>query len=433
MGKLEQEFVELQEKNRKLQLTISELSILNEIATAISSTQSLNEIQTLIIKKCIKHLNAVEGVVMLLNSPDSDRPFETMIRKKNTLFDSMPFKLDNQLMGYVLKHKSPLLINDFKNDKHFASPEYANTPIDSLLCVPMFVKGRIIGLVVLFNKNSENGFTENDQRLLSICAAQSAQVIENARLYQEERNLKKMKEEMTLARNIQQNLLPKTQPAIPGYDIAGISIPAKEVGGDYFDFFTLPHDRLAVFLGDISGKGIPAAMLMANLQGILRTHSTISKGCADCITQANRFLYNSSDDDKFATLFYAILDYKNHELTYCNAGHDNPVYFSGNTDPEELNTEDIILGITPDFEYSEKKIKLEPGDLIVIYSDGITEAENENENQYGKDRFVETIKQFKTQSSVNLANILLTNVEEFSGNIPQMDDKTLVVLRRDSE
>jgi sigma-B regulation protein RsbU (phosphoserine phosphatase) len=295
----------------------------------------------------------------------------------------------------------------------------------------MFVKGRIIGLISVFNKISDTGFTNNDQRLLSICAAQCAQVIENARLYREERTLMKLKEEMGLAREIQKNLLPKTQPQVPGYDIYGITVPAKEVGGDYYDFFPLPGNKLAIFLGDISGKGIPASLLMANLQGILRSHAAISNDCAKCcITESNKFLYNSIEADKFATLFYAILDYKNNELTYCSAGHENPFYFSSNNEPERLNTGDVILGITPDIEYSEKKLSLQPDDLIVIYSDGITEAENSNEEQFAETNLVDVISAGRQQSCLNLANIILGKVADFCGDVPQMDDKTLVIVKR---
>ena len=176
------------------------------------------------------------------------------------------------------------------------------------MCVPLSLKRQLIGVLTVFNKRAAEGFTESDQRLLSIIAAQSAQVIENARLYEEEQALREMRRDLEVARNIQMKLLPKSAPEIAGFDIAGKSVPAQNVGGDYFDFLPAGEQRFAICLGDVVGKGMPAALLMANVQATIRGQNLLQPSAGECLGRSNRLLYESTDSDKFVTLFYGILD-----------------------------------------------------------------------------------------------------------------------------
>jgi len=426
----------LQEENRRLRAAVEELSALNEIATAITSTQPLEQIVDLIVRKCVKHIKVEQGAVMLLDEKDQDKPFHTMIRKQDTLSNILPYRLDAQLTGWMLKNKNPLLINDLSTDSRFKFMVDKNFPIHSLLSVPMMVKGKMIGLLTVFNKRSDLGFTQGDQRLLGIIAAQSAQVVENARLYQEEQSLLRLQEEMRLAYEIQLDLLPKSQPSLPGYRIAGKSIPAKDVGGDYFDFISiddvpngLAGNRLAFCLGDISGKGIPAALLMANLQAILRGQAVQDKSCRECISFANEILFRNTAPTKFATLFYGILDNSKNELSYCNAGHNNPFLFSQDK-YIQLDKGGIVVGIMPAVLFEEETIPFNPGDLLIIFSDGITEAMNIAEEEFGENRLIDIINKNRNVDPSNLIEIIIKEVQNFSGGIAQMDDMTLVIINR---
>ena len=193
-----EEYKKLSEENKRLRAAVAELSILNDIATTITSTHSIEHIVDMIVKKCVKHLQVEQGAVMLLDEKNQSNPLKTMIRQQDTLYDMLPYRLDAQLTGWMLKHKTPLLVKDLKNDDRFKSFMEDESPIKSLLGVPLILKGKIIGVLSVFNKHSSEGFTESDQRLLSIIVAQSAQIIENARLYLEEQNLMLMQEEMRL-------------------------------------------------------------------------------------------------------------------------------------------------------------------------------------------------------------------------------------------
>ncbi|UCF63840.1 MAG: SpoIIE family protein phosphatase [bacterium] len=419
------------EENKRLRLAVEELSILNDIATAITSTQSLEQIVELIVQKCVKHLKVEQGAVMILDEKDRDNPFHTMVRKQDTVADILPYRLDTQLTGWMIKNKAPLLVNDFKNDGRFSWFSDKEIPIHSLLSVPMLLKGRMVGLIAVFNKRMETGFTSDDQRLLAIIAAQSAHVIENARLYLEEQSLIKLQEEMRLATDIQVNLLPNYMPQIPGYDISGKSIPAKEVGGDYFDFIHLASNTIAFCLGDVSGKGMPAALLMANLQATLRGQSGIDVSCKQCVERSNNLIFQSTDSKKFATLFYGVLDSQLHQITYCNAGHDNPYIILRDKQFIRLNTGGVVLGFVPEFAFEEDKITLEPGSIMAIYSDGITEAMNTREVEFGEERLAEVITKYMHESSEMIIQRILEAVHEHIADMPQMDDMTLLIIKRE--
>jgi phosphoserine phosphatase RsbU/P len=421
----------LQDENQKLRLAVEELSVLNEIATAITSTQSIDKIVDLIVRKCVKHIKVEQGVVMLLDEKDTQNPFHTMIRKQDSSSNLLPFRLDTQLSGWMLMNKAPLLINDFQSDKRFSTVKDVEFPIKSLLSVPMQMKGKMIGLVTVFNKHGEGGFTINDQRLLGIIAAQSAHVVENARLYQNEQALLKLQEEMRLAYEIQVDLLPKAQPKVPGYSIAGKSIPAKEVGGDYYDFIDLTNNRLTFCLGDITGKGMPAAILMANLQASLRGQAISGKPVNECVEFTNDLLYYNTAPNKFATLFYGVLNKENDEIIYCNAGHNNPILISEDNQIYRPDVGGLIVGITPSIKYDEAIIKLKKNDMLVIFSDGITEAMNKDEEEFEEDRLFALIKSNKDKKAEELIELIFKEVYNFTKGQPQSDDMTMIILKKE--
>ena len=420
----------LEEENHRLKIAIEELSALNDVATAITSNQSVEDVIDLIVRKCIKHLKAQQTVVMLLDEKDLVNPFHTMIRKQESISDLLPYRLDTQLTGWMLKNRSPLMINDFQKDERFKFVIKKDFPINSLLSVPMLLKGKMVGLLTVFNKHSDTGFTIEDQRLLSILAAQSSHIIENARLYEKEQALIRLQGEMRLANDIQVNLLPKSTPQIPGYQIAGKSIPAKDVGGDYFDFIPLKDNLVAFCLGDISGKGIPAALLMANLQASLRGQTLMDIPCKDCVAFTNKILYGSTDSNKYATLFYGVLDPSENNITFCNAGHNEPILIEQGGEVKRLKEGGIVVGIMPEIAYDEKTIDFPPGTVLVVYSDGITEAMDSNEEEFGEERLINLIKENRKLSATDLINLLIKTVNDHAGNAEQMDDMTIVVIKR---
>lgn len=416
-------------ENLRLKSAVEELSILNDIATAIASTQSLDQITSLIVKKCVKHLKAEQGSIQLVDEKDFVNPFHTMIRVRDSQNKIDAIRFDEQLTSWMFTNKKPLLINEFRSEEKITLQENTILKIRSALSVPMIIKGKMIGILSLFNKESADGFNESDQRLLSIIGSQSANVIENSRLFDEEKKLIQIQEEIRVARDIQQNLLPKEIPVINGYDVYAINIPAREVGGDYYDFIKVSESKIAFALGDVSGKGLPAAMLMANLQATLRGQLLFCDCTKDCIKRANNLLFRSTDTSKFVTLFFGILDTENNTLTYCNAGHNDPLFIT-NRKINKLNKGGLLLSCFEYSEYDEEEIIFEKGSTLVIFSDGITEAMNEAEEEYTDERLERLLLDNITESSQVIIKKVIDDVKFHVGKSQQSDDITLMIIKR---
>lgn len=418
----------LEEENRRLKRAIEELSILNDLGRAISASLDSQEIMQTIIRRSLRAVGAEQGVITLVDEQAS-QPMKTLVRTMVSSSDHEQFQVNQALLGWMHLNKKPLLVNNPKSDERFRGVRWDDS-VDTLLCVPLIVKSELKGVLTIFNKRGKQGFTDEDQRLLAIIGVQSGQVIETARLYEEEKAFAKMQEEVRLASKIQSELLPKSLPSIEGYELEGRSIPAQVVGGDYYDFIPIEDHRLAICLGDVTGKGLPASLLMANLQATLRGQSFLSSSPKDCLIRSNRLLYHSTSPEKFATLFYAYLDSKNHLLSYSNAGHDFPFHFSDGDNPSRLKSGGLMLGAFEDFAFEEDSISMKPGDVLVISSDGISEAMNSNLDQFGEERLQTIIRDNRTASPNEIIEKIISAVRAHAGDQPQSDDMTLIVLKR---
>ncbi len=415
---------------QKLKLAVKELSVLNDIATAVSTTHDLDQVIELIVRECVNHLNVEQGAIMLLDQNETDDQFHTIVREVDTETDIVPYHFGVQLSGWMVKNQKPLLINDVPNDDQFTNLSDDEFPIKSILSAPLKTKGKLIGVLNVFNKISEDGFTLNDQRILSIIATQSAQVVENARLYDEEQSLKKIEEELKIANDIQTRLLPKTNPQIEGFDIASKSVPAKEVGGDYFDFIRIDDNNIVICLGDISGKGMPAALLMANLQATLRGQALFTSSAGECLTRANKLLYRSTDRQNFATLFYGILDSSNDKFRFSNAGHNPPILINSDKKVIRLTKGGTVLGFMEDFQFEEDSVNLKKGDVLIIYSDGVDEAFNIDDEEFGEENLLSIIKDILSLDAEQIIENVFESVRSHVQDAPQSDDITIVVIKK---
>ena len=418
----------LRRENRYLRRAVDELSFLNELSGTIGSLFNSKEIMQMIIKKSIRSIHAEQGAIILVDE-EGDQEMKTLVRSMISYGSRKPFSLHQSLLGWMHINKKPISIADPHKDEQF--PEIGwDKSLRTIACVPLIVKSKLTGILSVFNKREGREFTVEDLRLLSIIASQSAQVVENARLYEEEQALMKLQEEARLAREIQINLLPKSAPDVPGYDIAGKSVPAFSVGGDYYDFITTDEDKIAVCLGDISGKGMPAAMLMSNLQATIRSQALVSGAVHACICSSNKLLFQSTDINKYATCFYGNLDIRKNEFCYTNAGHNPPVLFKKTSKPILLKTGGPVLGFIDNLDYKDETVSFDPGDMCVIYSDGITEAMDTLENEFGEKKLKALIKENLDLSSGEIIEKIIEAVNKHSRGVPQSDDITVVVIKR---
>jgi sigma-B regulation protein RsbU (phosphoserine phosphatase) len=417
----------LERENAQLRRAVEELSILNELSVAISSTQSTDELMRAITKRSIKALHAEQGVITLVGEDESD-PTKTLVRTMASSGDREAYSPSQNLLGWMHINRKPLVINDTKNDPRFPGVKWPSG-ISSILCVPLVVHSRLIGILTLYNKK-RGEFSSEDQRLLSILAGQSAQVVERTRLYEEEKKLASVRQELDLAYEIQMNLLPSVAPSIPGYQLAGTSIPAQSVGGDYFDYIPVEDGRMAVTVGDVSGKGMPAALLMSNLQATLRSQALNGDTISNTIAQTNTLLCKNIRRGSFVTLFFGVLNPSGHTMDFSNAGHNRPHIRRADGSVETLQQGGLVLGFKKDIPYTQHRVELRPGDLLFVYSDGIPEAMNSSREQFGDERLIELLRDEGTGTPETFVETVLERVREHAGDYPQNDDITMIAVKR---
>ena len=285
---------QLEEEVGRLRRALEELSILNDLARAISTSFDTESIVSKVIQRSIKAIGAEQAKIHMVND-DQMVPGGTMIVVIDDEDKADPhFHMSQGLMGAIChQERRPLLVNDPKNDPRVRGVRIASG-VRNLLCVPLMSGTKMIGVLSAYNKKDGADFDEDDQRLLAIIGAQSAQVLERARLLEEEKQAAELRRDVQLAEGIQAGLLPEKPPEVEGYDMAGATVAARIVGGDYFDFIGLTDYRYGIALGDVSGKGLPASLLMANLQATLRGQAFQDTSCHDCVAWCNRLLFRRS-------------------------------------------------------------------------------------------------------------------------------------------
>ena len=419
---------EIREENRKLKRAIAELRILNEVSVAISSAVGVDAVTDLIVKKCVEHAGAEQGAIWLLDPIDKAAPPKTFLRVMDSDVGTIPFKVGASVMGWVIKNRIPLIVNDVVGDKRFIDLAGEYSGLRCLIAVPLRLKDALIGVLCLLNKTGNQEFSNDDARLLTIVASQSAQTIENARLYDDERRLRSLEEDLRTARVIQYSLLPRENPKANHFDIAGLYEPAQLIGGDYFDFIPIDKNHLGIAIADVAGKGTSAALLMANLQSCLRGQAVLNRSPRETINSLNLMLSRSLVDGRFITAVYGVLDVRKRIFTYVNAGHCWPI-FIGSDRVVELEEGGIVLGFSADSKYTETQVSLRAGESILLYTDGITEAANTSEELYGESRLLDLIRTNRSQSAAELVQLIKSSVVRFQEGVPQSDDITLVAVR----
>lgn len=306
------------------------------------------------------------------------------------------------------------------------------------LLLPLSVSDKLLGFMSLGAKRSEEPFTSNDLRLLKSLATQTGLALENAKLVaaitEEVAQRERLNREVEIAREVQERLFPQELLPVAGLDYCGACRPALGVGGDYYDFLSLPGGELGVAIGDVSGKGIGAALLMAGLQASLRAEATrtASQDLASLIANVNRLVYQSSTSNRYATLFYAQYDPSSQMLTYVNAGHNPPMLFRKGEEVIRLATGGTVVGLLETFPYQQASLKLGPGDLFVAFTDGISETMNASDEEWGEERLIQAVETHIASPAKELLSQIVAAADAFAGGADQHDDMTLVIIRMGS-
>ncbi len=400
-----------------------EKSTLYEIGKKITSSLKLSEVLELIIDSLRKVVDYDAAGIYLID-PNSQHIRREMTRGYlPDMEDRIRLKVGEGVMGWVAKTGKGEIVPDVSQDPRYVM---AKENTKSELAASLMSEGKVIGV---FNLESEkpNAYDEEDLLLLTTFASQAAVAVENALLHEEVTQKKLLDKDLALARQIQRSFLPKLRPRIPGFDISGINLPSQQVGGDYYDFIHIADRQLGLVVGDVSGKGISASLIMASFRASLIAEVRNNYAIGKILKKVNNLLYESTEEDKFVSAIYGVLDTQGRVFTYANAGHNPPILLGRGGKISYLDTGGIVLGWLYNSVYQEDRIKLTPGNILVMYTDGVTEATNQQGEEFGVDRLLEIIKE-----NIGLAAraLRLKIVEEVRSFTPsQGDDLTLVVVK----
>ncbi len=415
------------------------LFLLSDITTQIYKQLNTERLEEEIISHAVTLLDANSGYLFLTD------PFSRQLEMKSSL--NLNPTIDSDLtansseMGELSVHAMvsdvaadgrTLVCNDDKTAAPFGRA--------NLIAAPIFGREENLGVLVVCDKEDRGGIprklTSEDRILLEAFSNQAGVIVENARLYQEALERRRMQAEMEEAEKIQRNLLPDEPPEIAGYELAGISVPRGGVGGDYYDYIREPNERWGLAIADVSGKGMQAALLMATLRAGLLSEVARRKDLPSMAITLNSLLYESSTLGKFATFFYAQLNPETGMLTTINAGHNYPLVIRSNGSLERLKIGGVMLGMFPDdminhvSAYEQETIKLDRGDIVLFYTDGVTETFNINNELYGEKRLEHLASQIHHRDAKEICGTVHNAVLEFQGEAQQFDDLTLMVLKK---
>ena len=339
------------------------------------------------------------------------------------------------ILGTVLTTREPVFIINDEADPRLAPLRDPALRTSAILVVPMIYRGQLLGVLAVANGPMGTPFSEGDFDVFKSIAEQSAFALYNAIVYSEASEKKRLDRDLHIARDIQRILLPSGSPQVDGFEICGLNIPAKQVSGDYFDYIPVTEEQVGVAIADVSGKGIPASLIMAMCRSVLRSQAPGNLSAADVLRKVNRQLFPDIKEDMFISMAYLLLSKGSNHVTLSRAGHDAPMlYRAADRSVERLNPRGMALGIdsggvfdrvTADFDFD-----LETGDCVVLYTDGVTEALDEEGSEFGMDKMILAIQSSAPEGAAAILRKVTDELTEFSGTEPQNDDITLIAIRK---
>jgi phosphoserine phosphatase RsbU/P len=413
-----------------------QIATLLDALRGLGSSRVLDEVLTLVMDAAIDVTGAERGFVMLA-SERGELEMKLARMQGRVSLSGTRFDTSRKIPEQVFATGREAVVRDLHDvrDDHLATIAHG---IRQVLCVPLLlvryvdrpgaqVESKPIGVLYLDSREKGTLLSQATRTALETLAAEAAVAIDNARLYREAVEKGRIEEELRMASQIQQALLPKSRTRGTFYDASGTSIACRAIGGDFFEYIDLPDGSFGFALGDVSGKGPPAALLTAMLQGIFWTQSFAAIEPAAMMSRVNQALLARGIENRFATIFFAILS-ADGRLTYCNAGQNPPLLFSA-SGVRKLETGGMIVGLFPHASYEQEEVRLNAGDLLAVYSDGVSEALNPTGDEYGEARIQDVVSPNWLEPSDAVLQLLLRSVRAFAQDAPQNDDVTALIVR----
>ena len=339
------------------------------------------------------------------------------------------------VLGRVWQAATPLCLNEFSEAPELATLRDSSLGATSVMVAPLLYAKQNMGVLALANSRMGSPFSQNDFVVFKSITEQSAFALYNAIIYSEANEKKRLDHDLAIARDIQRILLPAEAPIVNGFEISGMNVPARQVSGDYFDYIKVDDERLGVAIADVSGKGIPASLIMAICRSVLRSQAIGNSSPADVLQKVNRQLYPDIKEDMFISMAYLVLDHVRGGVTLARAGHDAPLLYqqkSQNVTP--LKTPGMVVGIDSgdvfDRLTTDVAVPLERNDCILLYTDGITEALDNEGNEFGLERTIGSVQSSAKEGAQAVVTRLIDDLRNFVGSTPQNDDITMIAIRK---
>lgn len=397
------------------------IQALFEAGRELAGHRPLSELFDMILDLAVKSVGATRG---MLGTVEQDGLKVRSVRGEGMV-------ISNSVRDKVLNDRSSLLVIDTGLDQDLREAQtIVAQKVKSLIAVPLQTDARVIGIIYVDTQEVVRAFTQEDLNLLTVMANVAAVRIEHARLLEVEQIERAMAIDLAKAAEIQQRLLPLCDPDVRGLEVAGRSVPCRSVGGDYYDYLPLPNGKLGVIVADVAGKGMSAALLMSSMQARVQVLSEETDKLGLLVTRLNRSINSAVPDNRFITFFMTVIDPVTGEFEYVNAGHNAPYVSRASGETETLSAGGPVLGILKSIEYQSASGRLNPGDMLLLYSDGVSEAQNEREEEFGEPALEAMLPVLRAQSASGAIEILRERLLAFIGKAAATDDITAVIVKK---
>jgi len=411
------------------------IDILLDTIAEVSTTIDLDELLMSVVDKTLEFTQAERGILLLFDGSDDDgRPLLRARVARDSLRRDLPSDTvySRSVPEKVAREGRALCLIDAASASEASlGQSIVDLRLLTVMCVPLRVKDKTIGVLYVDSRASSREFTDSDLMLFKALSFQLAIAIENARLVNEALEAERLQQSLLLARDIQKSLLPPGELALPGFDIYGMSMSCDETGGDYFDYIRVRDGHLGLVVGDVSGHGISAALYMATARALMRAFASTEPDLARVFHALNNSLERDMGTGRFMTLFYGDLDVAEMTLRYVRAGHNEPLLYRAATGKfEELRAPGMALGFVRDYDFLVAgPVSIEPGDILILYTDGIPEARDASGEQYGMERFQEVLDAWRSRPAQEIVDRVVHEVAAYTGSDVFEDDLTLIVAK----
>ncbi|HEU4875003.1 MAG TPA: GAF domain-containing SpoIIE family protein phosphatase [Pyrinomonadaceae bacterium] len=415
--------------------TTDKLRMLLDITKKISRSLDLQEVLNLVMDTLDSLIPYDAAGIFVLQCkdpallPDGEEPCEFKSEAVRGYdideLSDLHLKLGEGFIGSVALSGQPIISPDVRND-----PVYINARdrTRSEMVAPIISNDEVIGVFDL-ESDELNAYSNDDLDVLMLLASQVAIIIEKVMLHEQLIEKKRLQGQLEVARQVQLELLPAKDPELPGYDISAYNFPTEEVSGDYYDWVRIYNDEIAIVIADVAGKGVPAAILMAFLRASLRAATHVGYATNISMSKVNHLLYESIERNQFVTAFHAVLDASTSTMSYSNAGHNPPLLINAKGEARFIEHGEQPLGMFPATRYHRYHLLLEPGDVLVLYTDGATEAADPAGVEFGRDRLAQAVKEHYEQPAREMIASLQMTILEWTDHAGATDDVTFFILK----